>query len=194
MSHNIILCGVGGQGTILASKLISKASMDNEISVRTCETIGMAQRGGSVFSCVKLGGNRLSPLIKKGTADLIIGFEPAESLRMLPYLKEGGAVVSSISPQIPTTSSLSGGNYDISSILLALKNDKRVGKLVLIDTNKAINDLGSGRIVNMVLLGAASRVGLINGLSYEDIKNSMISKVKPQFVDMNLKALEYYKI
>lgn len=87
MSTNIILCGVGGQGTILASKLIAAAAMKKGIMVRTAETIGMAQRGGSVFSHLKLGSGSFSPLIGRGRADLIIGFEPAEAVRQLPFLK-----------------------------------------------------------------------------------------------------------
>ena len=74
MSKNIILCGVGGQGTILASRLIATAAMDKNIPIKTAETIGMAQRGGSVFSHLRLGEGTNSPLIGKGEVDLIIGF------------------------------------------------------------------------------------------------------------------------
>ena len=81
MSKNIILCGVGGQGTILASRLIATAAMDKNIPIKTAETIGMAQRGGSVFSHLRLGEGTNSPLIGKGEVDLIIGFEPGETVR-----------------------------------------------------------------------------------------------------------------
>ena len=86
MNKNIILCGVGGQGTVLASKLIAAAAMEKGIPVMSAETIGMAQRGGSVFSHVRMGENLYSPMIAKGTADMILGFEPGETVRMLPYL------------------------------------------------------------------------------------------------------------
>ena len=98
MSKNIILCGVGGQGTILASRLIATAAMDKNIPIKTAETIGMAQRGGSVFSHLRLGEGTNSPLIGKGEVDLIIGFEPGETVRQLPFLKKGGAVVVSSRP------------------------------------------------------------------------------------------------
>lgn len=88
MNKNIILCGVGGQGTVLASKLIAAAAMEKGIPVMSAETIGMAQRGGSVFSHVRMGENLYSPMIAKGTADMILGFEPGETVRMLPYLKK----------------------------------------------------------------------------------------------------------
>ena len=88
-NRNIVLCGVGGQGTVLASKLLAAAAMSKDIPVMSAETIGMAQRGGSVFSHLRMGKNLYSPMIKTGTADLIIGFEPGETVRMLPYLKAG---------------------------------------------------------------------------------------------------------
>ena len=81
MNKNIVLCGVGGQGTVLASKLIAAAAMKKGIPVMSAETIGMAHRGGSVFSHIRLGENLHSPMIAKGTADLVIGFEPGETVR-----------------------------------------------------------------------------------------------------------------
>lgn len=98
-NRNIVLCGVGGQGTVLASKLLAAAAMSKDIPVMSAETIGMAQRGGSVFSHLRMGKNLYSPMIKTGTADLIIGFEPGETVRMLPYLKEHGRLSS-----VPTRS------------------------------------------------------------------------------------------
>ena len=86
-NKNIILCGVGGQGTILASKLMAAAAMRKGIEVKTAETIGMAQRGGSVFSHVRLGEGLQSPMIAPGKADIIIAFEPAEAVRHLSFLK-----------------------------------------------------------------------------------------------------------
>ena len=121
MTKNIVLCGVGGQGTVLASKLIAAAAMKKGISVMSAETIGMAQRGGSVFSHIRL--RRTSPLsmIAKGTADIIIGFEPAEAVRMLPYLKDNGQVIVSSHAIMPVTSTLSGADYDGKEIILYLK-------------------------------------------------------------------------
>ena len=85
MNKNIVLCGVGGQGTVLASKLIAAAAMKKGLSVMSAETIGMAQRGGSVFSHVRIGDDVCSPMIARGSADLIVGFEPGEAVRMLPF-------------------------------------------------------------------------------------------------------------
>ena len=101
MNVSIMLSGVGGQGTILASKLIAQAAMEKGLSARTAETIGMAQRGGCVVSHVRIGEEIHSPMIPIKGADLILGFEPAEAVRCLPYLKEGGAVVVSANTSAP---------------------------------------------------------------------------------------------
>ena len=86
MNKDILICGVGGQGTVLASKLIAAAAMNCGNTVHSAETIGMAQRGGSVTSHVRIGGNAFSPLIPKGSADILLAFEPAEAVRILSYL------------------------------------------------------------------------------------------------------------
>ena len=98
---NCLLCGVGGQGTVLASKLIAQSAMDKGLMARTAETIGMAQRGGCVVSHVRTGEEIFSPMIPMGMADLILGFEPGEAVRCLPYLKEDGVIVASVNAVMP---------------------------------------------------------------------------------------------
>lgn len=88
MNKDILLCGVGGQGTVLASKLIASAAMRCGNVVHSAETIGMAQRGGSVISHIRIGERAASPLIPRGNADILIAFEPAEAVRNLSYLKK----------------------------------------------------------------------------------------------------------
>ena len=132
-NKNIVLCGVGGQGTVLASKLLAAAAMSKDIPVMSAETIGMAQRGGSVFSHLRMGKNLYSPMIKTGTADLIIGFEPGETVRMLPYLKEHGQVVVSNHAIKPVTATLSGSSYDAPPMIDYLK--EHVENLTLIDAD-----------------------------------------------------------
>ena len=100
--------------------------MSKDIPVMSAETIGMAQRGGSVFSHLRMGKNLYSPMIKTGTADLIIGFEPGETVRMLPYLKEHGQVVVSTHAIKPVTATLSGSSYDAPPMIDYLK--KTCGK------------------------------------------------------------------
>ena len=191
MSTNIVLCGVGGQGTVLASKLVASASMSKGMNVMSAETIGMAQKGGSVFSHLRIGDDVYSPMIVRGEADLIIGFEPSETVRMLPFLKKGGAVITSDRPVMPVTAALGGSTYNGGEMISYLKSLDTVGRLVVVDTDKAIEDIGSPKAMNMVLLGAASRAGLLGDITHEDIIEAMKKKVKPRFVEMNIRALEY---
>ena len=130
MTHNIMIAGVGGQGTVLASKLIAASAMKKGYSVRTTETIGMAQRGGIVVSHVRIGENVFSPLIPLGKADALIAFEPAEAVRQLPYLSEQGALIvcdSAISP--------AGSSGYTSSIMIDYLKDN-VKKLFVIDSRR----------------------------------------------------------
>ena len=187
-SRSIILCGVGGQGTILASKLIAAAAMKRGIPVKTAETIGMAQRGGSVFSHVRLGEGIHSPMIAPGKADLIIGFEPAEAVRHLPFLKEGGAVVASTTPILPVSTLIGESSYSLEPVLGVLK--EKVKKLTLLDSEKAARELGSAKVLNVLLLGAAARTGAL-GLEMEDIRAAMEEKVPSRFLELNERALVY---
>lgn len=188
MSANVILCGVGGQGTILASKLIAGAAMELGIPVKTAETIGMAQRGGSVFSHVRLGDDAASPLMGRGMADLIISFEPAEAVRMLPYLKEGGTVVTSVTPVVPVSAMTGGPRYDVDAILEHLRS--RVGHLVEVSRNEVAGTLGSERVLNVVLLGAAARTGAL-GLSVDDLRGAVRRRLAERFHEVNLRALDF---
>lgn len=192
---NIILCGVGGQGTVLASKLTAAASMAKNLEVRSAETIGMAQRGGSVMSYLRIGESS-TPLITRGCADLIIGFEPAETVRMLPYLKKGGTVITSDRAMMPVTAALVGSSYSGEKMTQYLKSldGKLIGKLVVVNMDNALKDLGSAKVMNMVLLGAAARGGFLGEVTIDDIKQAMAKKVKPQFVELNKKALEYAEV
>ena len=140
MSTNIILCGVGGQGTVLASKLVAAAAMNKGFDVKSAETIGMAQKGGSVMSHLRIGEDALTPMIGSGEADLIIGFEPSETVRMLPFLKKGGAVITSDRAVMPVTAALKGSSYKGSDMTEYLKSLSDIGKLVIVDTEAAVKE------------------------------------------------------
>ena len=188
MNKNILLCGVGGQGIVLASKLIAQAAMENSLPVMSAETIGMAQKGGSVFSHVRIGSDLSTPMIPKGGADVIIGFEPAEAVRMLPYLKKDGTVIVNSCPTKPVTAMLSASSYTGKEILAYLK--KNVERLTIVDCERAASKIGSLKVVNMILLGAAAATGELP-ISMADIKNCLAKRLKPQLLEMNYKALEY---
>ena len=121
---NVLLCGVGGQGTVLAAKVLAQAAQSKGWQVRTAETIGMAQRGGSVTSHVRMGdgGEPVSaPLVTCASADLVIAFEPGEAARALPFLAPGGTLVTASSAVQPVTAALAGTAYRAADVLAALR-------------------------------------------------------------------------
>ena len=187
MNSNIILAGVGGQGTVLASKLIAAAAMEKGQSVRTAETIGMAQRGGCVVSHVRVGEEIHSPLIPLSGADVIIGFEPAEAVRCLPYLKQDGTVVVNIKAVRPVTASLGGTAYDGSDMLDYLKVN--VNNLIIVDGDGIGEKCGSSKVLNIALLAAGIKAGCID-ISIDELTDMIKSRVNPKFQALNLAAVD----
>ncbi|MBR6107224.1 MAG: indolepyruvate oxidoreductase subunit beta [Oscillospiraceae bacterium] len=188
MQTNILICGVGGQGIVLTSKLIAATAMAKDMPVMSAETIGMAQKGGSVFSFLRLGDDLHCPMFPEKTADLIIGFEPAEAVRMLPYLKDGGKIVLNTHPIMPVTAALSGTDYTGKEMIAYLQT--KVQSLAMLDADAACKALGSPKVLNMIMLGAAIRQNVLP-FTVEEIEETMRRTVKPQFVEMNSKALRY---
>ena len=186
MGKNCLLCGVGGQGVVLASKLIAYAAMEKGLNVRTSETIGMSQRGGSVVTHVRMGETVHSPMIPKGAADVIMAFEPAEAVRNLSYLKEDGVMVVDKKAVKPVTATLSQSNYDGQEELAFLQ--KKVKNLYIIDGDAICEAAGSSKVLNVVLLGVALGSGVLD-IDLEEMKEEIKKHVKPQFVEMNIKAL-----
>lgn len=184
---NCILTGVGGQGTVLASKLIASTALENGLMVRTAETIGMAQRGGCVVSHVRTGEDLYSPLISYGQADIIIGFEPSEAVRCLPYLKKGGTVVVSSKGMQPVTAALMNDAYNGSEMMDYLREN--IENLVIIDGEKLCEELGSVKVLNTILLGAALTTNTLN-ITKEQLIHSIHNILAPKYVPMNLEALE----
>lgn len=188
MRKNIILCGVGGQGTVLASRLISAAAMARNIPVLSAETIGMAQRGGSVFSHLRMGEGIHSPMIARGEADLLLGFEPGEAVRMLSFLRPGGQVIVSSRPVIPVMAALSGETYRAEPMLDYLK--AQVPSLLVVDGERAMREVGSPKVLNLILLGAALRSGAL-GLAEADLLEAMHRLIPEKFYELNLRALRW---
>ncbi len=187
MSTSILICGIGGQGTVLAAKLLCQAALDKGMQVKSAETIGMAQRGGSVVSHVRIGDGVYSPLISLGQADVLIAFEPCEAVRNIPHLKKGGFVVTSGKAVQPVTASISGENFEACRMTEYLK--KRTEHVVVLDTDELCGSLGSAKAVNTLLLGAAAASGKL-GLTLSDLKQALSGLVKTEFLELNVNALE----
>ena len=186
MQTNILLCGVGGQGTVLASKIIASAAMSEGNTVHSAETIGMAQRGGSVTSHVRIGDSAFSPLIPNGSADLILAFEPAEAVRNLRYLKKDGIAVVNTAPTKPVTESLSETGYDGREAIDFLKQNC---DSIFVSSDEMSREFGSSKFFNIILIGIAAGSGKL-GLGRETIINQLKALVPERFIDINLRAFE----
>ena len=188
---NIMITGVGGQGTVLAAKLLAQAAETRNWRVRTAETIGMAQRGGSVVSHVRLANQdepRIdAPLIAHGEADLIIAFEPAEAVRCLGYLRSGGALVSATSSVQPVTAALSRDAYSSKPFLEYLR--QTVPNCLLVDDTALIKQIGSPKALNVALLASAVAISDL-GFTVEELRAAMHASVRSQFVALNDRAID----
>ncbi|NLG04893.1 MAG: indolepyruvate oxidoreductase subunit beta [Clostridia bacterium] len=187
MNKSCLLCGVGGQGTVLASRLIADAAMKGNMHVRTAETIGMAQRGGCVVSHVRIGEEIHSSLIPKHSADVLIGFEPAEAVRNSDYIKPNGVIIVNQRAIAPVTASLTEMSYRAEEMLDYLKQlDARV---VILDGDQIMKQCGSSKVLNIALLGAAISTSEL-GITLEEMKDAIKRRVPQKFHDMNFMALE----
>ncbi|MDR1106735.1 MAG: indolepyruvate oxidoreductase subunit beta [Treponema sp.] len=189
MTLNCLVTGVGGQGTVLLSRLIGAASMRRGLDVRGTETIGMAQRGGSVVSHLRLGGVIHSPLIPPGKVDIVIAFEPGEAVRVLPFLAEKGTLLVLDRPVMPFP--LAGGSpYEPLRMIQYLRECfGKTGRLAVLDGPSLAEKCGSVKTANTALLGAALGRGLFP-FDENDVLEALAERLKPSLVEINVKALE----
>lgn len=195
--RNVLLTGVGGQGTVLAAKMLAQAAQAKGWQVRTAETIGMAQRGGSVVSHVRMGDGGeevVAPLVARGTADVIVAFEPAEAARVLSYLAPDGVVVSATTSIQPITAALSPEPYRAEEVIAALSRELNgvpgaSTRFVSVDDEAVLTQVGNGKALNTVLLASALKTGHLP-LSLDDLRDAVRACVKPRFVDVNLSAID----
>lgn len=151
---NILIVGVGGQGVILASELLSEAAMESGFDVKKSEVHGMAQRGGVVSTHVRFGERVYSPLIPEGAADVVLAFEVAEGLRWAHQLKEGGLLVVNTQRIIPPIAYT--GEYDYPADPVGEAVRAAPGRVVPLDALSVAHEVGNPKLVNTVLLGAIS--------------------------------------
>jgi indolepyruvate ferredoxin oxidoreductase beta subunit len=188
MITGILITGVGGQGTVLMSRLIGAAAIAAGLDVRGSETIGMAQRGGSVVSHIRMGDHIHSPLIPPGKADCIIAFEPAEAVRVLPFLSPSGRMLALDRGVMPVSASLSGKKYNPWEMTEFLKM-ALAERLTLVDGGDLIRKCGNARVVNAALLGTALAKNYFP-FTQADMREAVKSRIPPKYLELNLKALE----
>lgn len=182
-TKNILFVGVGGQGTILASKILTEGLMKNGYDVKMSEVHGMAQRGGSVTTQVRFGKKVYSPLIEKGTADVIVSFEKSEAARWIPFLKKDGYVVVNDYEIYPVTVTTGAEKYpeDVNNRL-----KQTVKNTVILNAAAIAEELGNIKAQNVVLLGALLKVLDIKDVDWDKVLEDVVPK---KAVELNKKAL-----
>lgn len=184
MTKSVLLVGVGGQGTILASKLLTLGLMEEGYDVKMSEIHGMSQRGGSVSSQVRYGDKVWSPVIEKGSADMIVSFEKMEALRWLEYLKKDGKVVVNDHEMIPMPVIMGKADY-AADIIDEIK--KVCHDVTVVNATEEAVKLGSGKVMNIILLGTIIKAMKLDNIDWDRIVRE---NVKPAFVEDNLKAIK----
>ena len=183
MSRNILIVGVGGQGTLLASKIIGSVATKAGFDVKISETHGMAQRGGSVVTTVCIGDNVYSPMIDNGEADILLSFEQLEALRYAKYVKTDGIIITNTQKISPIAVLIGANEYPIDN-LEKINNKFRVIELDALDIAQ---NCGSVKCINVVLLGVLARNMEFSKEVWIDAINTV---VPPKFIDLNMKAFE----
>ncbi|MFH1242147.1 MAG: indolepyruvate oxidoreductase subunit beta [Pseudomonadota bacterium] len=186
-TRRLVFIGVGGQGNLLASRLLGEASLSKGIPAVVSEIHGMAQRGGIVESAV-LMGDVTSPIVSNGEADVLVGFEPLETLRALGKCNKNTLVITNTHPLPPFTVSVGQGTYPpVEEILALIKSKAR--KVISLDGNKLAAKAGNPLALNMVMLGAVIGSGAVP-IGPDDMKEVISTSTKKAFLESNLKAFD----
>ncbi|MDO5411653.1 MAG: indolepyruvate oxidoreductase subunit beta [Lachnospiraceae bacterium] len=184
MTKNIMIVGVGGQGSLLASKLLGHLLLTQGYDVKVSEVHGMSQRGGSVVTYVRFGEKVYSPIIDKGEADFIVSFEKLEAARWVEYLKEGGRIVVNTQEIDPMPVIIGAAAYPEN---LIEKMENLGVQVDAMDCLSLAEQAGSAKAVNIVLMGRLSRYF---DIPEETWKEAIKACVPERFVELNLKAFE----
>ena len=180
MTKNIMIVGVGGQGTLLASRILGNTVINEGYDVKVSEVHGMSQRGGSVVTYVKYGDKVYSPIVDKGEADIILAFELLEAYRALPYLKKGGKIIvndQKIDP-MPVISGLTKYPENIT---------EKLPDATVVDALSLAKEAGNIKAVNVVLIGVMAKS---TDIPYENWVETIKTTVPSKFLEVNLKAFE----
>jgi indolepyruvate ferredoxin oxidoreductase beta subunit len=186
-SKRVVFIGVGGQGNLLTSRLLGEAALSLNIPAVVSEIHGMAQRGGIVESAVLLG-DVTSPIVSNAEADVLIGFEPVETLRALSKCNKDTIVITNTHPLPPFTVSVGQGVYPPVDEIMGLIRAK-VGRVIALDGNAMAEEAGNPLSLNMVMLGALIGSGSIP-VGAEDMKKTISTTTKKAFLESNLKAFD----
>ena len=182
-TKNIMIVGVGGQGTLLASRILGNCVIKEGYDVKVSEVHGMSQRGGSVVTYLKYGEKVYSPIVGKGEADIILAFEELEALRAMPYLKKGGKIIVNTQQINPMPVIVGKAEYP-TGILATLEN---AGNVIALDALSLAKQSGNIKAVNVVLIGVLAKS---SGIAYEKWVDTIKTTVPEKFLEVNLKAFD----
>lgn len=183
-TKSVMIVGVGGQGSLLASRLLGNVILSKGYDVKVSEVHGMSQRGGSVVTYVKYGDSVASPVIEKGEADVIISFEQLEAARWLPYLKKGGKVITSLQKLDPMPVITGAAVYPENIIE---KISEKGIDVIAVDALSLAEKAGNAKASNVVLMGVVSQY---TDFEEELWQNALEQCVPSKFIDLNKKAFE----
>jgi indolepyruvate ferredoxin oxidoreductase, beta subunit len=183
----IVFVGVGGQGNLLSSRVLGEAALLAGIPVNVSEVHGMAQRGGVVESAVVLGG-ALSSIVSDGEADVLIGFEPSETLRAMVKCSNETTVITNVTPLMPFTVAVGKGVYPNIKDALGLIQ-KKVKRLIALNADALAEEAGSAMAVNVVMLGALAQSNTVP-ITADQIKETLKMNLKQKLWAINLKAFD----
>jgi indolepyruvate ferredoxin oxidoreductase beta subunit len=181
---SVMIAGVGGQGTVLASKILGLAAMKAGMDVKQSEIHGMSQRGGSVVTHVRFGEKVHSPLVTKGSADIILAFEELEALRSLPYLKAGGMLIVNKQQMLPMPVITGAAQYPVEPVEDMASQGVEV---IAVDASGIGLSLGNANMANVVLLGVLAGVTPFSEVIWQD---AIRESLRANLVDMNLQAFK----
>ncbi len=184
-TKSVMIVGVGGQGTLLASRILGSVLVDAGYKVKVSEVHGMSQRGGSVVTYIKYGEQVYSPVIEKGQADIIVSFEQLEAARWISYLKKGGTIITNTQKISPMPVITGAAAYPDG---LEDKIKAAGVKLIAADALSAAEKAGSARAVNVVLMGVLSRV--LPGIELSSWKAAVEKCVPAKVIEINEKAFD----
>lgn len=185
---NIIICGVGGQGVVLVSELLGNAAVRGGVPVKGSEVLGMAQRGGSVFSNLRLGGDVIAPMTPEGKCDVLIAVEPSEALRNIQYLAKNSVVVLNTTTVMPYTVFLGKSGYPTQDEIIK-KLWKVTDRIITLDASGLAKEAGSLQAANVVMLGALFGTGLMP-VKDETAKEAILARFKGKVGEINIKTFD----
>ena len=181
---NLIVTGVGGQGSVLASHIVAEAAVKRGFKVRVGETFGAAQRGGKVHSHVRIGDEVYGPLCPSGSLDVLLGLEPNEALRLaLKYANDETLIITNTRPVPSMDANIGADSYTEASKLIEALN-RLSGNVVSFDATDLATEAGNERTMNVVLLGALAASGALP-FDKESLREAVLSRVPPRTVEVN---------